>query len=256
MRPTAAPNYGDTPLPGSGAELFDRMSQLLKATHNSHLPYEPFRNLYPWVDLRPDTLMNQSIYSGKDLDPETLIKQDIEVARELEDFTQMLKQDANYASPAKPVSEHPFNCEHVVPQSWFQEGQPMKVDLHHLFACDPKCNSYRGNHPYFDFPVSEKTTMEECGRQVGSRFEPQAGKGPVARATLYFLLRYPGTITAHPDHYTQDSLRTLLSWHVQHPATVYERHRNAAIQELQGNRNPLINFLQLSETVDFTRGLG
>ena len=122
---------------GSGAEIFDRTHDLLDATHTSLLDYEPFSNLYPWVDLRPDTLMNQSIYSGKELDPENLIKQDIDAAQELEHSAQMLKQDPNHVSPAKPFSEHPFNCEHVVPQSWFQERLPMKGDLHHLFACDP-----------------------------------------------------------------------------------------------------------------------
>ena len=46
----------------------------------------------------------------------------------------------------------PYNCEHVVPQSWFSKKEPMRGDLHHLFACESRCNSFRGNHAYFDFP--------------------------------------------------------------------------------------------------------
>jgi endonuclease I len=131
----------------------------------------------------------------------------------------------------------------------------MKGDLHHLFTCEPKCNSYRGNFPYFDFPENEKPVLADCGRLAQDRFEPNAGKGPVARATLYFLLRYPEVINNRTDRYTAESLVTLQNWHDQHPVTIYERHRNAAIFELQGNRNPLIDLPQLSQSIEFSRGL-
>ena len=52
----------------------------------------------------------------------------------------------------------PYNCEHVVPQSWFAHKEPMRGDLHHLFACESGCNSFRSNIPYFDFMENE----EEC----------------------------------------------------------------------------------------------
>jgi len=39
-----------------------------------------------------------------------------------------------------------FNCEHVVPQSWFAKRKPVRGDLHHVFACEPGCNSFRGKH--------------------------------------------------------------------------------------------------------------
>jgi endonuclease I len=38
-----------------------------------------------------------------------------------------------------------------VPQSWYAKAEPMRGDLHHLFACEPRCNSFRSNIPYFDF---------------------------------------------------------------------------------------------------------
>ena len=71
----------------------------------------------------------------------------------------------------------PFNCEHVVPQSWFGKDEPMRGDLHHLFACEPRCNSFRGNTPYFDFADSEEAVMTDCGRREGNRFEPRGGHG-------------------------------------------------------------------------------
>ena len=70
----------------------------------------------------------------------------------------------------------------------------MRGDIHHLFACEVGCNSFRGNFPYFDFPDTQAAVREACGRLEDIGFEPGAGKGPVARATLYFLLRYPGVV--------------------------------------------------------------
>ena len=43
----------------------------------------------------------------------------------------------------------------------------------------------------------EEAIRDECGKRDANRFEPSAAKGIVARATLYFLLRYPG-ISASP----------------------------------------------------------
>ena len=90
-----------------------------------------------------------------------------------------------------------MNCEHVVPQSWFDKAEPMRSDLHHLFACEPGCNSFRGNVPYWQFPSDEEVERYLCGRRETGKFEPEHGKGPVARATLYFLVRYPGEIGNH-----------------------------------------------------------
>jgi hypothetical protein len=39
---------------------------------------------------------------------------------------------------------------------------------------------------------------------VENRFEPAFGHGPAARATFYFLLRYPGEVNANAKEYTAD----------------------------------------------------
>ena len=85
-----------------------------------------------------------------------------------------------------------------MPQSWFEKRQPMRADLHHLFTCEPRCNSFRSNIPYFDFEplltdtpeINDEVVRGECGQRVGDTFEPEFNHGVVARATLYFLLRY------------------------------------------------------------------
>lgn len=75
----------------------------------------------------------------------------------------------------------------------------MRGDLHHLFACESDCNSFRGNTPYGDFPDFMEVVREACGKREQQRFEPASGKGPVARAVLYFLLRYPQQVSDAPD---------------------------------------------------------
>jgi endonuclease G len=148
----------------------------------------------------------------------------------------------------------PFNCEHVVPQSWFDKAQPMRADLHHLFTCEPDCNSFRSNIPYFDFDPLEEAVRTDCGQRVEDKFEPEFGHGIVARATLYFLLRYPGMMGDTSKEMRKSRLAVLKRWHKANPVTRYELHRNAEIFAVQGNRNPLIDFPKLIDDIDFTLG--
>lgn len=181
------------------AARFQALSTLLRVTHTEKPAYKPARQLYPWVDLRPNRKL-LSIYSCREFEPEELIRRDIETERRREETLarraafESLGPENLEALAAELEAAMPFNCEHVVPQSWFEKEEPMRGDLHHLFACEPKCNSFRGNTPYFDFADSDETVMTDCGQREGNRFEPHGGKGAVARATMYFLLRYPGEI--------------------------------------------------------------
>ena len=230
------------------AARFQALSRLLRATHTSTPGYRPMDELYPWVDLHPD-LQLHAIYSGATLDPAELI---------VEDFRAEAELVARLGSAAPEEldaveAELAFNCEHVVCQSWFAKAEPMRGDLHHLFACEPRCNSFRGNTPYFDFADFPHldVVLDDCGRRDQDRFEPQAGKGPIARASLYFLLRYPGVVD--PGELPSGRLQVLLDWHRQFPVGDYERHRNAAIFARQGNRNPLIDHSEWATGIQFTR---
>ncbi|GAA2932994.1 hypothetical protein GCM10011428_58220 [Streptomyces violaceus] len=75
----------------------------------------------------------------------------------------------------------------------------------------------------------------------------------VARATLYFLLRYPGQIGDVAQEFPEDAAAR--------PAAVARgrgSHRvrtapqRAAIAELQGNRNPLIDHPEWARAIDFS----
>ncbi|MEA5429248.1 endonuclease [Arcicella lustrica] len=254
--------YGTIPSGLSGNKLFDFLSKLVNTTHNTILSYNPSQYLYPWVDLQPDKKTILNIYSGDTSTPEALIKSDFEANQKvLESFYKEFPLTESFESNMTIDEEffleslennQGFNCEHVVPQSWFGKKNPMKGDLHHLYSCTPNCNSFRGNIPYYEYSDWEEKVMDNCGNREDNGFEPKEGKGKVARATLYFLIRYPKVIS----RYSIQDIQTLLAWHINEPPTIFEKHRNFAIQELQGNRNPFIDFPKLATKVDFSNGIG
>ena len=132
----------------------------------------------------------------------------------------------------------------------------MKSDLHHLFACEVACNSFRGNIPFYEFEDFQEAIRQGCGKREGNRFEPSQGHGAVARATFYFLLRYPGEINNNAKEYTEDRIEMLLNWHEREPVSKYELHRNAEIFRVQRNRNPLVDYPEWGRKIVFSIGLG
>jgi len=239
--------------------LYDSLSRLLDTTHAPRHAYHPAERVYPWVDLHPDRKL-RGVYSGKTFEPEEFIRADFET--EVRRAERLLELVGEAPASEQILAEQealedalPFNCEHVVPQSWFQKREPMRGDLHHLFACESGCNSFRGNTPYFDFADFEEVIRDECVKRDADRFEPSTGKGPAARAVLYFLLRYPNAI-AVAEGVERVRLPLLLDWHATDPPQEYDQHRNQAIFEAQGNRNPLIDHSEWATQIDFVRGLG
>lgn len=257
--------YAELPAGDDGAKLYGALRDLLADTHHTAVNYDTVRNkhLYPLVDLHPDGKL-RSIYRGdrsKGYDPEVFIQHDYEVDREIERRMELWRRsEAFFPGSELQILEGleaaaPYNCEHVVCQSWFGRGEPMRGDMHHLFACESGCNSSRGNQPYIDFvdynPDGLEGIRAACGKGEGSRFEPESGKGPVARATLYFLLRYPKQIAV----YKPGDLEMLLAWHERYAVSEYEKHRNQCIHNIQGNRNPLIDKPALARKITFRLGM-
>jgi endonuclease G, mitochondrial len=245
------------------SELFNRLHQLLETSHTRVLAYDPKKYLYPWVDLQSD-LKIRSIYSQLEYTPEQIIREDLLIERMRVSWLRemMLRESLTTEKLLEKVDilerDLPYNCEHVVPQSWFGKAMPMRGDLHHLFACEIECNSYRGNSPYTDFPDFAEAIRNNCGKLEGNKFEPGYGKGEAARATLYFLLRYPKMINNSDKEYMPETIETLISWHKQYPVSEHEKHRNMAIasEQKQGNRNPLIDFPEWVDLIDFRLGIG
>ena len=236
-----------------GKEAFDLLFKLVKETHTTLLEYNPEKYVYPWVARRPDGQV-QSIYSPSsivEVSPDKQKAVDAAVAQMLS-FAPLAPETVAAAVTLTQAAGS-LNCEHVVPQSWYEAKEPMRGDLHHLFACDSRCNSYRGNRRFHEATGESAETVAKCGIRTDDDkgFQPMGGHGAVARATLYFLLRYPKKAAA----YGAEDLALLLKWHQKEPPSLYEKHRNAAIQEMQGNRNPLIDHPEWAAKVDFSSGV-
>jgi endonuclease I len=237
----------------------ERYADLVTRTHTRTPGYRPAIELYPWVDLQPD-LSLRSLYTGHQWDPAELIRADLQVQQlRAAALARLSRAPGSDPAGVEAMVEAvlPYNCEHVVPQSWFSKQEPMRGDLHHLFACETRCNSFRGNTPYTefaDFPQAPalpeaavpgpgdptslvKVIRDDCGKRETAGFEPAHGKGAAARAVFYFALRYPDLL----DELGPESSALLLAWHETDPASLWEQHRNAAIHERQGNRNPFID---------------
>ena len=246
---------------GTGGNVGGELTALLTRTHTRQLRYAPSVHLYPVVD-RHEGGSLQSIYSGKAFDVNKLIAMDAEADRKREEAAAQMRKVAVSSIELEEMRDrledlYPYNCEHVVPQSWFGKKEPMRGDLHHLFTCETDCNSFRGNLKYFDFidyglkgdnDAEQGVIRDACGKSDKKLFEPERNKGVVARAVLYFLLRYPGKTVGG---YTTDDIPMLVLWHKAKSVSLYERHRNQEIFYLQGNRNPLIDHPEWADKIKF-----
>jgi len=156
----------------------------------------------------------------------------------------------------------PFNCEHIVPQSIFNEQFPMKNDAHHLRPSFNEWNTERGNYPFDEIPdydtelwirldedincdnsspcipgsfIDEYTEIELSGNN--SRCEPREdAKGNIARSVFYFFTMYPEYAISEVG-----DIATLYQWHLADPVDAQEQNRNGLVENFQGNRNPYID---------------
>ena len=238
-------------------QLYRVLSTLLAETHTTTLSYKKARltHLYPWIDRRDGKNRELcGIYSNEVFDALEVIRKEAEMERQRERairerMTRESLETVDEVFFEELEAAYPFNCEHVVPQSWFNKRKQPKTDMHHLFTCEWGCNSFRGNRAYFDFQT--EAFREDCGESDNGKFEPKRGKGAVARATLYFLLRYPEDVADNKKEMPKERLKMIIKWAKDDKVDLWERQRNAEIQKVQGNRNPFIDFPDLVDKIEF-----
>jgi len=150
--------------------------------------------------------------------------------------------------PNKIPNPEIINCEHTWPQSKFSKEFPadiQKSDLHHLFPSDMHANSTRNNHPFAE--VRGKYTNETCqDSKIGIPLEggvtsfepPKEHRGNVARAMAYFSIRYKLPVDSVQKKY-------FIKWNDEDPVDNDERVRNEKILQIQGNRNPFVDYPEL-----------
>ena len=234
--------------------FFQALSEKLETSHTRKLSYSEARYdyLYPWVDLHPEDLKLHGVYTGEVFDPKRVIEEDRATDRKIAMLMQLGATVGGFLSEA--LYNARYNTEHSVPQSWFDKGEPMRGDLHCLFTSNIECNSLRGHLPFGEVNSSGIVCVDGCGEQGDNVFEPERSKGAVARATLYFLMRYPGLVEPH--EMPRSTIEVLLKWNRENPPSLWEKHRNAETAKAQGNRNPLTDYPEWAERIDFLRGFG
>ncbi|MGI4862300.1 MAG: endonuclease [Janthinobacterium lividum] len=153
-----------------------------------------------------------------------------------------------------------INCEHSIPQSWFNETVRMRSDMHHLYPTYITWNSNRGSDPYAEIPDTQTTlwmrltqsqtgipatNIAEYSEDGPGKFEPREDhKGNLARTAFYFYTMHAGqpdlVSTGHNDINTLADLNTLYQWHLADPVDAHEQERNRRVAASQGNYNPFI----------------
>lgn len=166
-----------------------------------------------------------------------------------------------------------YNREHMMPQSTFFSEYPMYSDLFFVVPTDARINQLRSNYPYgistttpsnvyYTFTNGSKIGKNsDTSYYTGRVYEPiDEFKGDVARAMLYFAVRYEGKLSSfiffpgstnandtNPLSGTEEKafdawyLNLMLQWHNQDPVSTREIDRNNLVYGIQKNRNPFID---------------
>ena len=160
-----------------------------------------------------------------------------------------------------------YNREHSFPKSWFNDGYPMYTDLNHMYPTDGYVNNRRGNYPFGEVSNPTYTSAQDfcllgpCSTPgySGTVFEPaDEYKGDFARTYFYMVTSYENQITSwnsdmldgkkYPG-YKAWALDMLLRWSELDPVSEKEINRNEAVYEIQGNRNPFIDYPGLEQYI-------
>ena len=156
-----------------------------------------------------------------------------------------------------------YNREHTVPQSWFGSGG-IKSDIVHVLPTDGYVNNRRSNYPFGEVnnityqSANGYSKLGSCKTSgyTGTVFEPNDEiKGDIARIYFYMITRYEDqcgswghdVFTKVYPGLTQWTLDMMMRWSKMDPVDDREVARNKAVFEVQGNRNPYVDYPGLEE---------
>ncbi len=166
-----------------------------------------------------------------------------------------------------------YNREHSFPASWFGSNTPMYTDLHHIYPTDGYINNRRSNYPFGETngnTYKSHNSFSKLGSctvsgYTGTVFEPaDEYKGDFARTYFYMVTCYEEKLA---DWYSKNSesratidgtkypafqswqLNMLLKWAKDDPVSAKEIARNTVVKNLQGNRNPFIDYPGLEQYI-------
>ncbi|CAH0265510.1 endonuclease [Chryseobacterium sp. Bi04] len=239
-------NYYNAAAGLTNAPLKSALRQIITTGHASNLSYNDLWTAYQTTDRDYDydndgTILD--IYSEFPIGPDNY----------------SYPYGSSQCSGTSGPEGHCYNREHIVPQSLFNQGLPMRSDAHFVRATDGKVNGDRGDLPFGKVGIANYNSQNGSKRGnsaspgfTGVVFEPiDEFKGDVARMIFYFVTRYETQLSgfgtgnmlggsAYPG--LQDwELNQLIIWHTQDPVSSAEIRRNNATYAFQGNRNPYID---------------
>ena len=159
-----------------------------------------------------------------------------------------------------------YNREHSVPQSWFS-GTGLKSDIIHVLPTDGYVNNRRSNYPFGEVGSADYTSnggyckLGSCKTPgySGTVFEPGDDiKGDIARIYFHMVTCYEDKATSWGHDVFSSSkypglekwaLDMFMRWSKNDPVDDVEKARNNAVEEVQGNRNPYVDFPGLEQYV-------
>lgn len=156
-----------------------------------------------------------------------------------------------------------INIEHIFPMAWVTNAlkcgrrkqcressdrfNQIEADLHNLYPARSDVNYARGAMRFGEIQ-GERRWPGGCDFEVDERarvVEPRpAARGEIARAMFYMRDAYGLVIFSHLGN-------TLKRWNREDPVSARERHRNDAIEKLQGTRNKYIDHPKLADAIEF-----
>lgn len=146
-----------------------------------------------------------------------------------------------------------MNTEHTFPQGFFNQDEPMRSDIHHLYPSDEVANNRRNNYDFGN--VVSNITWENGGSKLGLDaggnivFESRnQHKGNIARCLFYFLIRYQN-YGGFMDAVQENVLR---QWNLLDTVDAHERFRENGIEAFQHNRSPFVDHPEFIDRIKST----
>lgn len=235
----------------SGQALKTALYNIIKTTSNTVVGYDNLKEAYKKTDVRSDNYLRDWYSNSTNYTPGS-------------DF-------GTYSGEGDA-----YNREHLVPQSWFGDGEPVKSDIHHVVPSDGYVNNRRSNYPLAEVGTATYTSnngYSKLGRcrtsgYTGTVFEPNDEiKGDIARIYFYMATCYEDKISSWANNatasyvfdgntypgFTDWYLTMLMRWSKEDPVDDVEIARNNAIAssevKKQNNRNPFVDYPGLEDYI-------
>lgn len=235
----------------SGQALKTALYNIIKTTTKTVVGYDNLKEAYTKTDVRSDGFLRDWYSDATNFVP-----------------------GSNFGSYSNEGDA--YNREHLVPQSWFGEVEPMKSDIMHVIPTDGYVNNRRSNYPLAEVGTITYKSHNDYSKlglcrtpgYTGTVFEPNDEvKGDIARIYFYMATCYEDKISSWANNakanevfdgntypgFTDWYLAMLMRWSKEDPIDEVEIARNNTIASAevkrQNNRNPFVDYPGLEDYI-------